>query len=462
MNYHYIQPPTGIDISDNDDNVETDNPLYFKYCDKVDVWTHYGMAESEIDASTDPNKFYTAGAQTRGYVFRNDPVVDIFGSLLPETIFLRLAFDTTQFGRTFQDRSHTFSIFTPPSAITATGTKVYNLGVRGKRGNIVQNYPGVEYDFVPNWLTLNQGDWIHFQWQGSNFNPQNNAGQGTAGTDRSNIVSLNQYGRQYAPQAVANLIGPFSNATVTFESNLKLSYPARIDGPIDFLGLSTDQKRILAVYGIYSPYFDMAPAQMKDAGYFAYLCTRNNAFTNRGQKAVINVVAVANAAELMTTASASEAQLISSSGTSWIRYYPDPNGYTTNSQLAIQELGDNRILITPYLFDVIPGQQVMLDMVYTQEPMTNFYIYQSDYVNDHGNQQPTQALSGVATCKITRGGYYQLVTQVSASAVAGVVIGVLTFIGLAGFGYYKLNQKFHFRDKKYIAAATQMTSVTGA
>ena len=62
--------------------------------------------------------------------------------------------------------------------------------VRGKRGNIVQTYPGVEYDFQPNRVQMKTGDYIHIQWTGSDTNPNNNDGQGRQGTDRSNMILL--------------------------------------------------------------------------------------------------------------------------------------------------------------------------------------------------------------------------------------------------------------------------------
>ena len=40
---------------------------------------------------------------------------------------------------------------------------------------------------------------FYFRWTGSNTNPNNNDGQGKAGTDRSNVVLLssNEWGRNY-------------------------------------------------------------------------------------------------------------------------------------------------------------------------------------------------------------------------------------------------------------------------
>jgi len=121
---------------------------------------------------------------------KTDPYVQ-FGQPYQSTQspwYVRLAINTAQYGRTFQDRTHMFYVTAAP--VGQAGV-IYNLGVRGKRGNIVQTYPATEYDFTPNNLNVNLNDVVHFQWTGCDTNPAGNDGEGLTQTDRSNFVLLN-------------------------------------------------------------------------------------------------------------------------------------------------------------------------------------------------------------------------------------------------------------------------------
>jgi hypothetical protein len=93
----------------------------------------------------------------------NNPIVEYGES----AIDLQLAINTAQFGRTFQDRTHTFVLKSRPANLN--DKIIHNINVRGKRGNIVQVYPAVEYDFIPKRVTIRSTDWIHMQWTGTVF-----------------------------------------------------------------------------------------------------------------------------------------------------------------------------------------------------------------------------------------------------------------------------------------------------
>jgi hypothetical protein len=212
---------------------------------------------------------------------------------------LKMAVDTTQFGRTFQDRSHVFKISKRPSGIPAS-TRIYNLNVRGKRGNIVQTYPATEYDFVPQYLYTRVGDYIHFQWTGCDTNPAGNAGEGTDQTDRSNLVQISNAWASYpATEAwiAANPKKVFIQdpATrlrfATIDQTDCLSYTALLQKNGNNQGnANADEQNCGKLNNNNAEYFNGGLLKMNRTGTFYYMNTRNHNFSNRDQKGIVYVV----------------------------------------------------------------------------------------------------------------------------------------------------------------------------
>jgi hypothetical protein len=204
----------------------------------------------------------------------NSPIEDNPTVDLGDGINLKLALNTDQYGRTFQDRSSTFVIKPRPSDIPAEAT-IYNLNVKGQRGNIVQNFPSVEYDFTPSFLTCTAADYVHRQVTGSNTTPAG-AGQGRESTDRSNFVELSAPDRNYPrPSTETTHLGD-EDPTST-DGFAKIKYWALLN--------QNDNELDDA-----APYQDFGYMKYTQTGAYHYMSSRTNNFTNRSQKGVINVV----------------------------------------------------------------------------------------------------------------------------------------------------------------------------
>ena len=217
---------------------------------------------------------------------KTDPTVKLLNKLP-----LQLAINTAQFGRTFQDRSHMF-ILEHRKNVIPYDLNIYNVNIRGKRGNIVQVYPAVEYDFVPKRLNITSKDAVSLQWTGSNHNPTGNDGEGDRGTDKNNFVQMN-----YAPYS---LPVPFSSdmlksAQVIHNSAGGSKIYKDIEASLASSGYyrtaqekvqksSNPRFKLNGQLNNASPSFPGMILKWANAATYYYMCTRNNNFTNRSQK----------------------------------------------------------------------------------------------------------------------------------------------------------------------------------
>lgn len=287
----------------------------------------YDPYETSADQNNDPKNGVISPVT-------QNPTVDV-GAYMQG---LRLALNTAQTGRTFQDRSHVFNVMVKPAtddgdaAQVQRSTAMLNVNVRGKRGNIVQTFPAVEYDFTPNDFVMSRDQCIHLQWGGSNTHNNGNpagdgqagdAGEGAGGTDRSNLMEMKSLKSSYpiAYDTAGDVIEEGS-----FFDNVQCKYPFQRKAfetgntkEDDWLPADA-VKAIFATAGYY--YFDEGENELGSyddneevnvllnnvgaafkqglicctkadtpAKDYYFLSTRNNNFTNRSQKMKIRVVA---------------------------------------------------------------------------------------------------------------------------------------------------------------------------
>lgn len=327
-------------------NTKKQNPNPGNDPAELDMWSKFGLEDSDVKNA---NGQFKNDQDSREYILKNNPQVEIIRQANGQAyqddgnqdfrFKLQLAVNTAQFGRTFQDRTHGFSINERPADVPADANIVLQ-SVSGKRGNIVQTFPAHEYFFIPEVNNLEKDDYVHFMWTGSNTNPDNNDGQGKQGTDRSNIVPLRV--QKYSKDSYSDFTWDASWSGANSEplggdgetGDAGNSYPAYIQQPegyeipdaaygktsrdLDdaditladnliegaFGGLSTETLAMLATsrqapltdFGNMEELDDastsvnLPPQQVSAMGCWNYVSTRNNNFSNRSQKGKLCVL----------------------------------------------------------------------------------------------------------------------------------------------------------------------------
>ena len=212
----------------------------------------------------DWNLDFTSNNDVSNYLYIGDPNVDLGG------FELKLRISTDQISRTFQDRSHMITLLPKP-----VGGPIVNLNVIGQRGNVVQNFPSRQYDFVPRNLAIATGTYVHRVVHGSNTSPDG-AGNGRSASDRSNFVQqAANDGKRVLPAvgpAITMAQVPISNAAAASVVH-NWATAGGIDDQLDDV----------------SPTYDFGLFRHTVPGTFKYLSTRNDDFTNRLHRGTLTV-----------------------------------------------------------------------------------------------------------------------------------------------------------------------------
>lgn len=422
----------------------------FEHFDSLNTVTSAGLNSSQNKQGNDDYanievyKMYGLD-EVNGYQLKNNPQVKPFNG--NDKLQLQHAINTAQYGRTFEDRTHRFSIVPAPEG--TKGHDIYNVEVRGKRGNIVQTYPGTEYEFAPNRLNLRANDdFVHFQWTGSNTNPNNNAGQGRQGSDRSNILTL-EAKRYDEPQATDEI----SDGGLKTHGHWGSSYPAKLDES-EFLGFSKEDRMRMALTINTEPmqtsgemselddastYFNLPPKQCTAAGIYHYLSTRNNNFSNRSQKGKI-VCSDEKVISLTIGSTGGELE-----GNGW-RIVVSANAVQqrTEMQMLVEapekaglEGGSNVYIVS----DFPKGSQVQIN--YEPESLKTPTVY----IQAQGAEEWTESDSytcedGVCSVTTPLSNYsIWVVNETDGGAIAGIVIGVIAFMAVGFLVFRKFVQK---------------------
>jgi len=300
---------------------------------------------------------------------------------------------------------------------------------------------------------------IHFQWTGCNTNNQGNAGQGTRGTDRSNIIGLVQKYQKFDVNAYS------ADATVSHPNigQFQTNYPTRIDARSDsvnvpFMGFQMEELRRLAKEGIYNPYFDLGPRQVTRIGLWHYMSTRNNNFTNRGQKGIIIVENTPNGQYDPVEWGYPYNKPVTDSGDS--KLIQDTYTFPVSADVYLKGWGKDPYYdsewaqLLPVRFSVTPGTYQLMSMRFDYYPFMTPKVYWA--TNTQGQMMTEVKTSGVYTnvveFQVNQGGFYVVKNSPDPGMIVGLVVAVIVICGGGGYALFRYKRGW----------SKKPTSTTGA
>ncbi len=185
----------------------------------------------------------------------------------PHDVPLSLSYFSDYKFTIFQDRSFTFNIIQNSYNFYQ---KIHNVNIMGKRGNEFQISPSLEYSFIPSKINASVDDYIHFQWQESDYNELYLDGNGREGTDRNNLIELfgnkNNFFDNNTGSFFASRGQDFSNYSECYNYYDLLNYNTY---------KYTQNKKNCALLNNIKPYFNYNPIRINKTGEFYFTSSRN-------------------------------------------------------------------------------------------------------------------------------------------------------------------------------------------
>merc|ERR1739838_160110 len=315
-----------------------------------------------------------------------------------------------------------------------------------------------EYGFTPNTVVASLDNYVHTQWTGSDNNPNNNAGQGKAGTDRSNIALLKEL--SYAANGQENMSG--------HASQFGNSIPRHID-EVKFAGFTRED---LVKMSVFSPkhlggdmdelddsgtYFDLGPRKVTRSGEFHFMCMRNNNFSNRSQKGKLHVLngkyagkqvdnrgGKLRSPEVTNNPTAVEVPPLALQTSQFIELWEQPTDLINKTRSPpVNDYVTNMITINPQekISDSNP-LAVEIKLTGSLGFVDNVFVYRRVGADaDWFHVEVDEVREGKVMFRTHSGGHFVVAKTLNASHVAVVVIAVLISVIVLAVVVYNLMKK---------------------